>query len=82
MALSQEFKESLEAILSREGKDSPMTIFQNGMKLMKYHQMSYEQHVHPSQTLTHTENRSGLMLDCQKVHSNIISIFTKKYFSS
>ena len=75
MALSQEFKESLEAILSREGKDSPMTIFQNGMKLMKAHQISYEQHVHPSQTLTHTENRSGLMLDCTKVHNNIISIF-------
>ena len=75
MALSQEFKESLEAILSREGKDSPLTIFQNHIKLMKSHQISYEQHVHPSLTLTHTENRSGLMLDCQRVHNNIVPIF-------
>ena len=75
LALSQVLKDKFKAILSKEGKDSPLTIFQNGMTLMKAYKISYEQTVHPGEILTHKENRSGLMLTPTKVHNNILSMF-------
>ena len=72
--LTDGFHADFTAALALQGKKPTNEVFQECMKVLKDHKVSYTQVAKPACFLVHKENRGRLMLSPHNAHRNCFSI--------